>query len=75
MQYICSGLGEAMAASKTATLTFRIDPVIKEALRIAANQERRSIANMVEIMIREYCEQRSINIPPPEEANNNNGAS
>lgn len=63
-----------MATGKTATLTFRIDPEIKEALRGAANLEHRSIANMVEVMIRSYCEQRGIAIPPSEETKNNNGA-
>ena len=63
-----------MGTSKTATLTFRIDPGLKEALRIAAEQEHRSIANMIEVLIRDYCEQRSIAIPLSEEAKNNNGA-
>ena len=44
-----------MATTKTATLTFRIDPGLKEALRTAAHQEHRSIANMVEVLIRDYC--------------------
>ena len=44
-----------MANAKTATLSFRIEPGLKEALRTAAEQEHRSIANMVEVMIREYC--------------------
>jgi len=63
-----------MATIKTATLTFRIDPRLKEALRIAADQEHRSIANMIEILIRDYCKQRGIAIPPSEEAKNNHGA-
>ena len=46
-----------MANSKTATLTFRIDPSLKEALRVAAHAEHRSIANMIEVLIRGYCEQ------------------
>lgn len=62
-----------MATIKTATLTFRIDPGLKEALRIAADQEHRSIANMVEVLIRDYCEQRGIAIPHSGEAKNNNG--
>lgn len=62
-----------MATVKTATLTFRIDPGLKVALRIAADQEHRSIANMVEVLIRDYCEQRGIAIPTPEETKNNNG--
>lgn len=44
-----------MTNAKTATLSFRIEPGLKEALRAAAEQEHRSIANMVEVMIREYC--------------------
>lgn len=46
-----------MATGKTSTLTFRIAPALKEALRAAAEKEHRSIANMVEVMIRDYCGQ------------------
>ena len=49
-----------MATPKTATLTFRIDPGLKEALRTAAQQKHRSIANMVEVRIRDYCRQHNI---------------
>lgn len=52
-----------MATNKTATVTFRIDPALKEALRTAAAHEHRSIANMVEVLIREYCEREEISIP------------
>lgn len=52
-----------MANAKTATLSFRIEPGLKEALRAAAEQEHRSIANMVEVMIREYCGRNGIVIP------------
>jgi len=44
-----------MPTGKTSTLTFRIAPALKEALRTAAVREHRSIANMVEVMIRDYC--------------------
>ena len=44
-----------MATNKTTTLTFRIEPNIKEALCIAADRDHRSIANMVAVMIREHC--------------------
>jgi len=50
-------------ALKTATLNLRIDPAIKEALRTAAGREHRSIANMVEMLIRQHCEQAGIGIP------------
>lgn len=44
-----------MATTKTTTLTFRIEPNIKEALCTAADRDHRSIANMVAVMIREHC--------------------
>ena len=44
-----------IATTKTTTLTFRIEPNIKEALCIAADRDHRSIANMVAVMILEHC--------------------
>jgi len=44
-----------MATTKTAALTLRIDPGLKEALRTAAHQEHCSIASMVEVLTRDYC--------------------
>ena len=55
-----------MATAKTSTLTFRIEPVLKEALRTAAQREHRSIANMIEVMIREYCGRNGITISEQE---------
>jgi hypothetical protein len=52
-----------MPAPKTATLTLRIDPALKEGLRTAAQREHRSIANMVEVLVRDYCERTDIEIP------------
>lgn len=49
-----------MAASKSATLTLRIEPEIKEALQRAAELEYRSIANMIEVLIREHCRVKGI---------------
>ena len=43
-----------MAAVKTETITFRILPEIKAALRETAEQEHRRLANMLEVMIRDY---------------------
>ena len=56
-----------MVATKTATLNLRIDPFLKEALRVAALQEHRSIANMGEVMIREHCANKGISIPEQQE--------
>lgn len=52
-----------MATAKTTTLTFRIEPSLKEALCAAANREHRSIASMVEVLIRDWCGRNGIPIP------------
>lgn len=52
-----------MVKKKTATLNLRIDPVIKEALKAASDREHRSIANMVEMLIREHCAKTGHSIP------------
>ena len=51
-----------MATGKTATLTFRIEPDIKNALCAAADRDHRSIANMVAVMILEHCARAGIPI-------------
>ena len=52
-----------MAKAKSTTLTFRIEPGLKEGLRAAADREHRSIANMIEVLIRDYCGRNGIAIP------------
>lgn len=52
-----------MGPRKTATLNLRIDPVIKEAARLAAERDHRSVANMIELLIRRHCETNGIPIP------------
>jgi len=42
-------------ATNTATPNLHINPFLEEALRKAALQEHRSITNVVEVMIIEYC--------------------
>ena len=58
-----------MATGKTSTLTFRIKPALKEALRMAAEREHRSIANMVEVVIRDYCGRNDVPIHESEKPN------
>jgi hypothetical protein len=52
-----------MVVTKTATLNLRIDPRIKEAARIAAERDRRSVANLIEVLILQHCEVSGISIP------------
>ena len=54
-----------MATTKTSTLTFRIEPGLKDAVRTAAALEHRSSANMIEIMIRDYCGKAGVPIQQP----------
>lgn len=54
-----------MASTETSTLTFRIEPKLKKALRTAAEQEHRSITNMVSVLIRDYCDKHKITIQKP----------
>lgn len=70
VQYIRSTSleGKTMATIKTTTLTLRIEPGLKEALRTAAEREHRSIANMVEVLIRDYCERNDIAVTQPRAA-------
>ncbi len=51
-----------MAKTKISTLNLRIDPSIKDAVREAAAKEHRSVANMVEVLIRRHCDQMGITI-------------
>ena len=52
---------------KTAILSFRVEPRVRAVIERAADAERRSLANMAEILILEGCERRGITTPesPP----------
>ena len=52
-----------MPPKKTTTMNLRVDPAIKEAIREAAYQDNRSIANMIEVLIRRHCDEVGITIP------------
>jgi hypothetical protein len=65
-----------MAAAKTTTITLRVEPAVKQALREAASSEHRSLANMVEVLIRDYCYRHDIAIlqPPGPRSSSRTGA-
>lgn len=52
-----------MVTGKTSMLPFRIASVLKELLRMAAQREHSSIANMVDVLIRKRCARARIRIP------------
>jgi len=51
-----------MAKTKISTLNLRIEPGVKDAVREAAAREHRSVANMVEVLIRRHCDAAGISI-------------
>ena len=51
-----------MANAKTIMLTFRIEPSLKEGLRGTADREHGSIANVIEVLIRDYCGRNGVTI-------------
>ncbi|MGI9249324.1 MAG: hypothetical protein ACR2QI_09935 [Woeseiaceae bacterium] len=56
-----------MAKTKISTLNLRIEPGVKEAVREAAALEHRSVANMIEMLIRRHCDQAGISVPEQNE--------
>ena len=59
--YICVILYR-MAKTRISTLNLRIHPSLKDAVREAASREHRSVANMVEVLIRRHCDETGITI-------------
>jgi len=47
---------------KTDKLNIRIDPAYKNALQKASELDHRSIANMIEVLIRDHCRKAGIRI-------------
>jgi len=54
-QYKRSTHTSPMPTFKTQAVSVRVQPHIKAALQTAAERELRSLANMVEVMVVEYC--------------------
>lgn len=45
---------------KTETVNLRLSPRIKDLLRIAAGREHRTLSNMIEALVLEYCESKGV---------------
>ena len=57
---VLSHYKRVMPRTKIATLNLRIDPGVKDAVREAADIEHRSVANMIEMLIRRHCDDAGI---------------
>jgi hypothetical protein len=54
-----------LTVTKTEAVSVRVPPEVKAALLAAAEQERRSLASMIEFMVLDYCKARGIVTAPP----------
>lgn len=53
-----------MIQEKTIGLSFRVTPKIKRMLEAAAGRERRSLTNMLEVLVEDYCIRHGISEQP-----------
>lgn len=56
---------------KTETITLRVEPEIKEAMRIAAKRDRRSMTGLIEVLVEKHCDEVGIEIAYPGEEKKN----
>lgn len=49
--------------TKSETLNLRVSPTFKQALKEAADHEQRSMVNMLEVLLGDYCDSKGI-VPP-----------
>lgn len=49
-----------MDAEKTVAMSFRVTPTTKRLLTAAAEHERRSLTNMVEVLVEDFCRRNRI---------------
>jgi hypothetical protein len=58
----------ARERTKTMVATIKLTPECRRAWEAAAASERRSLANMFEVAILEYCQRHCVEVPPEPEA-------
>lgn len=52
-------------AKESSAATLRVSEGVRELLRLAAEKEHRSMANMVEVLILRHCEANGISVAQP----------
>lgn len=57
-------LGEAGMERKTETLNLRVSPALKRLVRLAADKDHRTIANLIEVLVREHCARHGLSDAP-----------
>ena len=54
----------AMTTTKNSPTTFRFHPQVKASLLFISDRDARSMANMLEWLIKQHCERESLGWPP-----------
>lgn len=47
---------------RTETLNLRVTSELKELVRLAADREHRSISNLIEVLVRDYCAKNDVKV-------------
>lgn len=55
-----------MKPARSHPTAFRFDPTVKASLALIAERDGRSMANMLEWLIRKHCESQGLGWPPEE---------
>ena len=50
--------------TKSQTLNLRVSPSFKQTLKEAADHEQRSMVNMLEVLLGDYCDRKGIAVLP-----------
>ncbi|RUP25731.1 MAG: hypothetical protein EKK45_18520 [Curvibacter sp.] len=53
-----------MKSVRSSPTAFRFDPTVKKALAVIADKDGRSMANMIEWLIKQHCEREGLGWPP-----------
>lgn len=56
-------VGKTDARTKTEVINLRMAPRVKEMLRLAAEHERRTLSNMIEVLVVDFCNSHRIVSP------------
>jgi hypothetical protein len=59
---------------KSEAINLRMTPEMKELLRLAAEREHRTLSNMLEVLVLEYCNQHGLKANPTARAKPKAGA-
>ena len=66
---------KAMTAPKIPPTTFRFQPQVKASLMFISDRDGRSMANMLEWLIKQHCEREGLGWPPKRKKSPDTGVS